>query len=483
MLPGFVDLMTAVNNDVGAVAVFTLFLWGAVRLIHIGPGPINILWVILAVLAAIFTKSTAYMAAPLAVIAIILGILPGRLRRYAWILIGLGVLGSAVLVLYLREPAYWYRATSQSEPIRTVFNAAPHGDHVLVLEPSANITPRWLQAINQPLPLEDVVRLRGKNLTLGFWMWFSADDPAVAELSARSPSVNLDLPGRNDPAFNQMLPITRSPQFYAFTVEIPQDALRLWVSMSGQGLAGTAGLKLYYDGIVAAEGAFPSEVPTNIGTEGGAAGEWGGAAFANLIRNGSAEGTWPAFRPWADNISARVLPSNVRLSILLYSLIDREGASWYYVGAARNIFETFWGRFGWGHVPLPGGALLYDFFAVATALAVLGAVFYPFGRNSRIPVDALLFIGLALILVWFAALARGAIFIFVEHVFQPSARYGFPAIVPTVLALVAGWFGAGKTIVRTFRVPSFYLVAIYLYLLLMLDVLALWGIVRFYSGA
>jgi hypothetical protein len=266
-------------------------------------------------------------------------------------------------------------------------------------------------------------------------------------------------------------------------VEIPQDALRLWVSMSGKGLDGTAGLKLYYDGIVAAEGAFPSEVPTNIGTEGGAAGEWGGAAFANLIRNGSAEGTWPAFRPWADNISARVLPSNVRLSILLYSLIDREGASWYYVGAARNIFETFWGRFGWGHVPLPGGTLLYNFFAVATALAVLGAVFYPFGRNSRIPVDALLFIGLALILVWFAALARGAIFIFVEHVFQPSARYGFPAIVPTVLALVAGWFGAGKTIVRTFRVPSFYLVAIYLYLLLMLDVLALWGIVRFYSGA
>jgi hypothetical protein len=33
ILPGFVDIMTAVNDDVGAVAFFSIFLWMGVRLI------------------------------------------------------------------------------------------------------------------------------------------------------------------------------------------------------------------------------------------------------------------------------------------------------------------------------------------------------------------------------------------------------------------------------------------------------------------
>ena len=36
LLPGFTDLMTAVNNAVGAVAVFSLFLWASVRLLRRG---------------------------------------------------------------------------------------------------------------------------------------------------------------------------------------------------------------------------------------------------------------------------------------------------------------------------------------------------------------------------------------------------------------------------------------------------------------
>jgi apolipoprotein N-acyltransferase len=33
LVPGFVDIMTAVNDDVGATVFFSLFLWAGIRLI------------------------------------------------------------------------------------------------------------------------------------------------------------------------------------------------------------------------------------------------------------------------------------------------------------------------------------------------------------------------------------------------------------------------------------------------------------------
>jgi hypothetical protein len=345
------------------------------------------------------------------------------------------------------------------------------------------VTPHWLEAINQPLPLTDVAALRRRSLTIGFWMWFSTPNTAVTEYAVRSLAVNIDLATGSDRSVFVPLILSRTPQFFAFNVEVPADAARLWVSMSRRGGEPIDGLELYFDGVIAAEGVFPlEESPSAIASD-ASAGTWGGQPFSNLVRNPSAEESWPAFRPWADNLSASLLPSNVRLSILLYTLFDRQGASWYYLGAGENIFETFWGRFGWGHVPLPGGDLLYRLFTWLVVLAVLGVVFYPFGKGGRIPVDALLFLGLVLLLVWFAAFARGAIFIFVEHVFLPSARYAFPAIGPTLLFLVAGWYAAAKHLVRVIRIPRFYFVLVYVDALVMLAVLALWGIGRFYSGA
>ena len=38
LLPPLVDLMAAVNNDAGAIAAYSLFLWGAVRLIQRNTG-------------------------------------------------------------------------------------------------------------------------------------------------------------------------------------------------------------------------------------------------------------------------------------------------------------------------------------------------------------------------------------------------------------------------------------------------------------
>lgn len=482
MLPGLIDLMTAVNNDVGAVAVISVFLWGCVRLIRGGPSPVNILWVLLAVLAGVFTKSTAFLAVPLAAIALVLGILPGHLRRYAWIALAAGGIVLGFSLLYTEEPAYWYRATSQDEPVRVLSDSAPHGDYALYLEPAAEITPRWLRAINQPFARADVDLLRGQTVTLGFWMWFELDDPSVTEIQVTSPSLNIDGLDAETWSVSHPLNLARTPMFFAFTVDIPADTVRLWVSTTRQGGSPPEGLRLYFDGFVAAEGAHATEVVPVLSDQTASSGDWAGTPFRNLVRNGSAEASWPAFRPWADNFTARLLPDNVRLTILLHTVMDREGAGWYYFGAGENLFETFWGRFGWGHVPLPGGEFLYRVFFWLVVLAMAGVAFYPFEKGGSVPVDALLFLGLAFVLIWFAAFARGAIYIFVEQVFLPSARYGLPAIGPTVFFLVAGWFSAGRYLMKYARVSGFYLTVVYFDLLLTLDVLALWGIGRFYSG-
>jgi hypothetical protein len=443
--------------------------------------PANLAWVLITALAALFMKSTAYLAVPLALIALVLGMLPGQLRRYAWITVGAGALLLGAGLLYFREPAYWYRATSQSGPVRVESASAPLGDHVMVVEPAEEVTPRWLRAVNQPIPPAEMERLRGSYITLGFFMWFDSDDPAVSTFPARSPAINLDLTEGDDIAYFESIELTRQPLFFKIETAVPADTVRLWVSMSRQSNTFPPGLKLYMDGFILAEGAYsPGTLPV-FNDRDAATGVWSDVPFRNLLRNGSLENSWMSFRPWADNISARILPNNVRLSILLNTLFDREGSSWYYFGTAQNVFETFWGRFGWAHVPIPGAPQIYWFFGVLLLLALIGVLAFPFNQRGPTPVDELMFLGLALLLVWFAAFARGAIFIFVESVFVPSARYAYPVIVPTVLVLVAGWYSVAHYLKRWLKIPSFYLVFLYLDFLLFYDVIALWGIHAYYA--
>lgn len=69
LIPGVIDIMSSVNNDVGAAAIFSVFLWGTIRLLKQGPKPKVILLVIAAALASYFTKSTIWLALPLLLIS------------------------------------------------------------------------------------------------------------------------------------------------------------------------------------------------------------------------------------------------------------------------------------------------------------------------------------------------------------------------------------------------------------------------------
>ena len=93
LLPSFTDLMTAVNDDVGAVTVFTLFLWTSVRLLKHGFRCSEFLLSVSLVILGYFTKKTTLIAIPLLIIVVIYILLPRRWRKFAWI--GLGIVALA----------------------------------------------------------------------------------------------------------------------------------------------------------------------------------------------------------------------------------------------------------------------------------------------------------------------------------------------------------------------------------------------------
>ncbi|MEA3341401.1 MAG: DUF2142 domain-containing protein, partial [Chloroflexota bacterium] len=83
LLPAYTDLMTAVNNDVGATAVFSLFLWGAVRMIVRGVSLLRLVWVAATAALCVWTKNTASVAVLLTPLALILALARGRWNRWA----------------------------------------------------------------------------------------------------------------------------------------------------------------------------------------------------------------------------------------------------------------------------------------------------------------------------------------------------------------------------------------------------------------
>lgn len=83
LVPAYTDLMTAVNNDVGAVVVFSLFLWGAARIIIQGVSLPRLGWVVGTVALCVWTKNTAMLAALLAPLVLALSFVRRPWKRWA----------------------------------------------------------------------------------------------------------------------------------------------------------------------------------------------------------------------------------------------------------------------------------------------------------------------------------------------------------------------------------------------------------------
>jgi len=179
---------------------------------------------------------------------------------------------------------------------------------------------------------------------------------------------------------------------------------------------------------------------------GGKTGTWGGLPFTNLLRNGSAETAGPRWIPLLDSFGARFLPDKLRPSLFTTSLYDGSGAGFYYLASAARLFRTFWGWFGWASVPLLGHKpyrLLLAITLVSLAVTLFWLAAWFRRRKGALPWDVLGIFALVLLGGWGMALIRGVGYIGLEKLFLPVARYAFPALIPVILVLVAGWSGFG----------------------------------------
>lgn len=479
LLPPFADLMTAVNNDVGAIACSCLFLWGSVRTIRRGITWQHTAWVIATALIATAIKSVALFTLIVAPLVFVLALWVQRRWPWSWLLAGISAatIGLFVLTLEKGDAAGWYRwigAATQTTNTRGSDALAPVGPHIFVLH--ADSTTRERRLVN-PLLLRDVREIAGTTITLGAWMW--ASEPASI------PAPGIALSNRAGEAYHTktyMVDVTTRPTFIAWTFDVPAttEAVQYVLSITPPPLHSDE-LTLFLDGAVLARGIYPTDEPPLFNDLSARSGIWGDTPFTNLVRNGSAEQQWLHFRPWVNQSLLHTLDAGWGRtpSLLLAALQDTERSTELLKGYMGFLpMDSLVGHLAWGHIAV-GGPWVYLVrgLALVAAVGCLRWFVVSFhvspGCGTTSLRAALVLLALAGGLVWFSTITRVLPKIS-EGVVYPFARYTFPAIIPTTLMLVGGWWAVWPCRVRG------YAVLVLLCGVAMLNLHAIWTVWMFY---
>lgn len=442
LLPGYVDVMTAVNNDSLAACLAALMIWVSLRLIRRGFSLSILLSAFILAGLIFFAKETAYPVYLLLGVALLLMLARGRLAVLrVWIWGGLFIIVMAFFAWAIipGDAAAWYRITDQELPTRVSDPKAVLGDHVFQLDTNAHFSPTWFPAaMFQPqLP---IVPDHDQVYSLGVWAWSDATpsgtDPAAAKLSI----------GFGNNSFAKTFPLNKEPAFLAITGTLTTEQykpFRVILSPVFRPDSGADHQLIHMDGVVLAQGEFPTEIPPEFDDSSGSSGVWGNQLFTNLVRNPSAEQSGLRFRPVVDKITQRLLPDGTQGSLVLASLLDGAGSRQYYASAAQWLLVTFWGRFGWGHVPLlysPPVGMLAGYSAITALFTIAWGVRWMLKSRLRIQnyLSEALFLGLAFILPWISAYVRAPMYLGQVNLYLPVARYALAAIIPTILILNLG---------------------------------------------
>ncbi|HEU5103518.1 MAG TPA: hypothetical protein VFU22_31090, partial [Roseiflexaceae bacterium] len=436
LIPPFVDLMTAVNNEVGAVAVFSLFLWGAVRAIRLGLSWPRLAWVFGTALLAAWTKNTAAIAIPLALLACVVAFWVQRGWRWRWL--AAGALGGGIALLLLLfswgDAAYWYHgANDVGQTIGTRADGAmPLGSQSIVLE----ALPGGSRQLLNPLLGEQVQRAAGRTVTVGGWVW--TDQPGMGGqigLTLKTP----EMAWAESSA--RPLQLTTQPTFMAWTFEVPPETFLLqYMIEAGAPAEAATPAHLYLDGALIVEGSYPTDQAPAFDDAAASGGEWGGQRFTNLLRNGSGERGWPRLRPWLDQALVKYIHRSPTQSVA--TLFDPKRIAEVFVPyMLQPAADTFIESFAWSNVKLsnPIWRYLERYLAM---LALIGCIRWLVVRRDAeraALLPALLFLALVGVLVWINTIFR-PLPLLGEMYVVPVARYTFPAIIVTVLAVAGGWW-------------------------------------------
>ena len=475
LLPGFTDVMTAVNNDAAAVGLVSLILWGSVRLVRRGIRVFELLGTLGLAILCFFTKETAFVGVMIFFIGVLFAVFKNRLRWVPWVFISAGVIIAMVLFLSTGDAAAWYRSSSQETSSRVKNPDAVLGEYVFRVESMAAVTPRFSVPLYQPLSVFPSLRDGDKIFTFGGWIW--ADEPARVRTPTLGTGIGLNF---------QTVDVGVEPTFFSFTSTVPTTQnTRLWVGLNPAN--NKVDISLYYDGLVLVEGNFPVDEPPDFDNLDGTGGTWGGQKFDNLLRNASAEEGGFRVTPWVDNLGAQFLPDQTRPSSILTYLSDWRGVGWHYRLTVERLLRTFWAKFGWAHISLIGNRP-YQLLAVFSAIGVVGFAVWFSGqiirKKGKVPWDIVVLFASQLLIVWGGTISRGVIYLGNNRLYLPVARYAYTAIIPTMLILALGWLELLNLIFKGIRLPRNSAAlrgSIWVGFLLILDIWSILSIYRYYQ--
>jgi len=463
LLPGLVDILTSVNDDVAATALFSLFLWTGIRMIKRGFNWLRVLALISLSLLCFYTKTTVVTALVLAVIPLLFSVIPPKRKRYVWLaLIAAGILGVLALVEY-GFPRNWYQENTSSAPGYIVNKNASMGKRVLAFKYSPDSSPN---RISQLIPVDHFDPSQESTYTIGAWIW--AD---------RSTTVNTPTLHIADDDLTRQVEVSTEPQFFSFSESIPPGSRPYKISIFSGALEGSQEISVYYDGIILVNGDFEGVTPV-FGNLSGESIELGGSLLQNIVRNASIEIPGITLRRQAGEQMAKILPGDPQL--ILGLIQDPAPLISYYQVTTKVLFHTFWARFGWGNVTLLGYRP-YTILGIFTLVGLLGAVIAFIRKRREINWELVFFLGISMVVIWGAALLRGVTSYIGGGYFFPVARYAYPAVIPTMLVLNIGWLEITSWVERYRRIPRNYQLAGVILIFILLDLLSLYTIFSYYS--
>jgi hypothetical protein len=463
LLPGFADMMTAVNNDVGAVASFTLFLWVGVHILRRGFTWLSMLAIIFFAVTCLFTKNTTLFVIPLTILVLVLSLLPQSKRILGWA--ALTLLAGILIVLSLSYDgiAYWHDLTQNNSLARSRTDLTPLGEYALQMDsPTSGMSSFAAQLI----PKDHSEELSGNLVSLGAWIWASTPS------EMRSPTVDDGIT-----SCYEVISVGQMPQFFDLTCEINENASQVIVKLPVLPQFEANRISVFFDGIILVDGDHTSEENPEVMDAEGKSIKWGSEIFSNYIRNASFELKALRIKPEADSMIKSYIP--LKISNLLSSVVDLQGFRSYYTASAQHLFRSFWAVFGWGQVYLIGSKP-YRILLIISLIAVIGDVIYLLRNQQKLPWHILGFLGIALLGVWGMAAIRGVSTVF-SNVFIPAARYAYPVIVPTVMLFVVGWLEILIIIGERLKISQLFQYAVYISFLLLLNGLSIYSIWLYYD--
>jgi hypothetical protein len=445
-LPGFVDLMTAVNDDVGAVAFMTLFFWASIRILKGGLNFPNIILLTVSILFCLFTKRTAWLALPLGLLVIYLGIFRAQITN-AWLTTGaLSILGVLVVFSWTNSsPAYYYSFNNKSIPLVIEDTKAQAGERIISLSSDS-------LGFHQPLGRRGTQSLKGEWATLGMWAWASEQ----ADISFPEIRVN-----GTDILNAGILELQVSPKFYSYSVFIPDDASAVVVVLK----PGTkkSEVDIYFDCFVLLMGDFSSSktAPRPLDVNCSQV-EWDDQLRKNYIRNASGEHVWPVLNEY---ISSLIDQKYNFAFVNLFGVLDTQATWNYFSETSAHIFRTFWGKFGWGEVSLVGSKP-YRFFLFLTLFAMIGWIFAFQKDRPHYFYSIIILLTLAVIGQTIMTLFRSAENWY-NYVYTPNARYIYPSIFPISILINLGLWSLVQKHIRSKDQTIFLLMFFFLFMIIL----------------